>query len=173
MRPASGHQITEGGAQVPVQPADFGGIKRSCASPWGETRPPQHLIGYQIADTGEALLVKQTGFEGRPRTAQRRCQLGWGHSKGVWPKTGEVRVELHRSEDAGVAHVENSTSGVNAQPDPRRVAPRRSIDEFIKAVMPVNAQHTRHSEPQPKALTVGPQDQHLADTFRLGECPAP
>ena len=65
MRPASGHQITEGDAQVPVQPADFGGIKRSCASPWCETRPPQHLIGDQIADTGEALLVKQTGFEGR------------------------------------------------------------------------------------------------------------
>ena len=102
VRAAALEQLVDGGPQMAVEPAVLGHAERPRRPGGCQPRPPQHLVGQQVAHPGQAPLVEQPGLERRPagRCAggQRGPQLAGGDAGGVGPQRPLVGVERHPAE---------------------------------------------------------------------------
>ncbi len=159
-----------------MQDAQLVVVERRAAT-GGQPGPPEDLVGQQVADTGQALLVHQARLQRcrRPVVPRTNCEgrpeLGQRHAERVGAETPHVGRQLEGAETAGVVHRQIATvlEG-DAGPHPLLLEDPGPVAQPVESLVSVDHQASGHAEAHAEGRPVrGVEQEELAPSTRLGE----
>src|SRR5438067_5356008 len=110
-----------------------------------DARAPQHFVGEQIAETGNAVLIHEHGLDRRGPQIERPVELGERKGHRIGPEAALVGVELDGTEPARVTHHEVAAVGeADTEAVPARHAPIARVDQRIACFLVVDEHATTH-----------------------------
>lgn len=147
MRASPLHQIVEGDPQVAVQATEVGRGKGPGATDRRELRPPQHLVGDQVADPGDARLVEQPGLQRRGTAIEGPAKLGRRERQRIGPQSRLVGIEFDATEEPGVVDDQGPTVGeAHHASIPGPIVAGTGVDEPVDGAPTVHQQAPGHAE---------------------------
>ena len=164
-----GEQL-DGASQLLVEARGLVRVERSAGPGRVEARPPQDLVGEQVADARDVALVEQPGLQRGAAGGEGRTERCRPHGQRVHAEVGDVRVEQHTTEPTGIDHAQVAAVGEpQREADPGRVVPAARVLELLDGTGPVDEQPTRHPEAQAEGGPVRVQEEQLADAAGAGD----
>jgi hypothetical protein len=130
-----------------VEPAQLGLGQRPSLASWRQTRPPQSLIGGQIAHAGHMFLVEETSLERCPAVIERSAQLADADTQGIGSKAIFGRVELNPAKSSWIA--QNQSTAVDeadAEPLPPGLLAVRGVPQLLYTQSPIHDETSAHAE---------------------------
>ena len=150
-------QPIEPGPDVAVEPPDLVLAQAPRRPLRVQPRPPEDLVGEQVAQAGDPVLVHQAGLQRRGALPQCGPQLAQGEGQGVGTEQLLIGVQDDPTQSPGIPHAEMAAADeLEGEPVPRRLVPVAAVDQVVQGGCVVDHEPARHPEAQAQDRPLAP-----------------